>query len=349
MESLLGDRFAMMTSKENEIRVTVFDDHSNGPDHFSPLSIEGGGNCQLRYVPLTNQDLIVMVKEAVRKQDDEPDVVLADHILDKTSSESQSLIKKGSSIVPIIRERWQKCPIISITAEPEDCRSEFGSEVYEEVFDRQHIASLACFLPSIVKGYKIAESVGSHGEILDKLGVPSDERNVLPQAMPDSLRVDAQFDAPAFVHRLYRWFRHTLHAIPGFLYDRRWAALTLGIDEKHFNEYEERIESCRYTGIWSDPNDKRWWKSLLFEFAWSDCESSSGKLVQEAACETLKIPIEQYGRCYSCKEPWPEALAFNDESPEGEEYPMHLRCSKAHPLRQSLPYFEERRVMLEAD
>ncbi len=328
-------------NQNTEISVIVFDDNRKGEVNFSPLTDMPDVICQLNYVSLDDKELLETVEETMGINV-EPDIVLVDHVLDKTASTSQALITKGSSITPILRENWPNCAILGVTAERDDCLSETGRDAYDDVFDRQNINALARFLPNIAKGHEDARAIRSQSNLLNALKVPEKEWDVFPYALPDELRSPTDMGSPKFVHDLFRWFRHTLHAVPGFLYDKRWLALTLGIEEEYINNYLDKVSDCQYSGLWCDPADLRWWKADLYEFAWT-----MGKSVQESASEKIPVPDNHRSQCYKCQESWPEVMAFVDENPSSEEYPMHLRCSTSHPHRQSLPYFEERRIILE--
>jgi hypothetical protein len=332
---------------EPVIEIAIIDDLQNGAAYFSPLENIPGHPCHVNFIGLANEDALDKLKGAIATGP-VPDIVLIDHVLDKTSDTSKELLQRGGSLVPIIREHWKKCPVLAITAEPGDCRKDVGSDNYEEVFDRQYLDILAQFIPSVVAGYRKASNIKTHDDLLKVIGVPEMEKDAFLRALPDSLKIEDLHDSPRFIHNLYHWFREVFYEKAGFLYNENWVALTMGVVEAHFCDYEEQISSCVYNGIWADPSSPRWWKAHLYSEIRSKCDNPNLS-IQGAACKVFDIEEAVFSRCYSCNKIWPDTLAYMDEAAlSSERQAMHLHCSEPHPRRQGLPYFEEERVMLEA-
>jgi len=329
------------------IEITIIDDLQNGAAYFSPLQNIPDYPCHVNFIGVENEDPLEKLKAAIATGP-VPDIVLIDHVLDKTSGASGALLQRGGSLVPIMREHWTKCPILAITAEPSDCRKDVGSDNYEEVFDRQYLDVLARFIPSVVAGYRKATNIKTYDDLLKSIDVPETEKVAFFRALPDSLKIEDLYGSPRFVHDLYRWFREVFYEKAGFLYDAKWVALTMGVAESHFYDYAEQISSCVYNGIWADPSSSRWWKANLYSKIRSKCDNPNLS-IQKAACRVFGIKDAVFSKCYSCEEIWPDTLAYMDESAlSSERKAMHLHCSEPHPRRQGLPYYEEERVMLEA-
>lgn len=336
-------------SNTSEIMILVIDDQKDGQARFAPLEQMPKQKCKLEYISLFQKDTLNAVRKILlsKPESKSPDIVLVDHVLDKTSDESQQVLQKGVSVVPLLRERWPQSPMLAVTAAYDDCLNEFGSDIYEEVFDRQNIPTLGTFIPVIVAGYQAAARTSEMYDMLDALKVPEAEREVIQYALPDVCK--KEYGTAKYVHELYRWFRHTLYAHAGFLYDKRWVSLTLGVAEQHFEHYQSKLEDYRYSGIWSEPNDPRWWKALLYSSILDRAETPHGKLIQEVAGKVFRIREEHRTKCAVCEKVWPETFAYADENtPADRQEPVHLRCSELHPRITAIPYFEEPRMMLEA-
>jgi hypothetical protein len=122
--------------------------------------------------------------------------------------------------------------------------------------------------------------------------------------------------------------------------------VTMGIGLDHFDRYSTAFDEAKYTGIWCDPGEPRWWKKRLYELAIAE-RTSVRESVQSAACKRFKVLEEHYCICSKCGKPWPEILAFTDEGLLADSLPTHLECSIPHPRRFVSLSFEEPRILVE--
>lgn len=338
----LGGDSKMTETRENlRIRILALDDDQEREvTKYKPME---DGTLEVKFVNLKDQNTI----EIINNLEIEPtDIIFVDHRLDKTSADSAAFMPTGKSATPLLRNKWPKAPIFGVTAAKDACIKHDGNTFYEDIFALSDISLLQDYIPYVVDGYqKLRAVIPTQGEVgfVELLKAPEDEIASILHSIPDELR---RLDADSFSHALYRWFRRTLHGHAGFLYDKKWAAITLGINPDHFDEYAATFGSAKYAGIWSDPNEPRWWKKKLYELAIEE-RKSPREPVQSAACKRFNVPAEHYCHCFKCGKIWPEILAFTDDGPLEDLVPAHLECSKPHPKRFVSLSFEEPRIIVE--
>ena len=328
-----------MTSGQDESKICllIFDDDPTREADYRQM--EDAGDVIVDFRNLKDKDTSVELKQ--RLQEMAPDIIFVDHVLDKTTADSASFMRTGKCITPILREKWPRVPIVAVTAAKEDCIERDGYTFYEEVFDVRDISQLDDFVRPIVTGYRFLEGVSNPRAFIEFLKPPPDEIHGILQSIPDELRA---LETDSFAHEIYRWFRRTFYGNPGFLYDKGWTAMTMGIDETHLHRYLSVLDSARYEGIWADPNQPRWWKKTLYEIA-LDVRESSREPLASAACRALNVKEEDYSSCYKCGMKWPDVLAYTDESLFAALVPAHLECSTVHPKKYLSHSFEEPRII----
>lgn len=339
-----------MTSTDTDISIVVFDDDKTRQTKADLLRDQTG--YEVQFVSLENKDAIEEVEKAIGDLPP-PSLVLMDHVLSKALA--QSTVRKGTSIVPLLRERWPDAPVIAVTGayEPkpwvyDEWMKDIDKEVYEDAFPIECFSSLVSYAPSVIAGYKaIGDVLGNLDGLLSLLNSPESEMTALASSMPSAIK--GSLGKTSFRHRVFRWFRRTFYRKPGFLLDRRWAALAIGVSDEQFSDYSEGITDARYDGIFADSNDPRWWKARLYSCLLPDSRERFTVGLCEAAKEKLQIRQGHESRCYRCGEKWPEVMGYVDESAilEKEEKPLHLRCSRMHALSAPEAFYEERRVMLD--
>lgn len=336
-----GDSEMTDTGEGQKIKALAFDDDPDRENtKYRPMEDE---TLEVKFINLKGKNTI----ETIANLEIKPiDIIFVDHRLDKTSADSAALIPTGKSATPLLRDKWPKTPVFGVTAARSDCIKHDGNTFYEEVFALSDISQLQDFIPHVVTGYQQLRAVISSGGgatgFVALLKAPEDEDQSILHSIPDELR---ELDADSLAHAIYRWFRRTLHGHAGFLYNKEWAAITMGIDPIHFDNYSAAFDDAKYSGIWSDPNEPRWWKKKLYELAIADRESPR-ESVQSAACKHFKILEEHYCLCSKCGKPWPDILAFTDDGLLADLVPAHIECSSPHPRRFVSLSFEEPRIII---
>lgn len=334
-----GDSEVIDNGGVKKIKVLVLDDDPAREEAYRQM--EASGEIEVDFHCLKDQDTSEVIKEL--PDNDIPDIVFVDHMLDKTSADSVKFMRTGKCVTPILREKWAAPPIIGVTAAKKDCLGQDGNSFYEEVFDFGDISQLEDFVSPIVKGYRSLDDDSDAAGFIQHLNAPEGETESILHSVPDEIRT---LEADSFKHAMYRWFRRTLHGHAGFLYDAEWVAMTMGINSANFNEYADEVKTSKYTGIWADPNNPRWWKKRLYELA-IEGRASARDSVQYSACKRFKVKKEHFSLCHRCNEQWPEVLAFTDEGPLSALMPAHLKCSMPDPKRYLSHSFEEPRLVIE--
>ncbi len=326
----------------SDISVVMFDDESGRKSILDLL--EKATGYETKFVDLQGKPVITEVVK-VLKNTPPPNLVLVDHILNTVVGDSS--IRKGSSIVPLMREKWPEAPIIAVTAAKDECTADVAGEVYEDIVAIKDFSSFVAYVPSIISGYTRIRGVNSLEDLTSALSVPDSEQQALIISLPPLIKSTISKETVA--HHIFRWFRSKFYRQPGFLWNRDWAALALGVSPEYYDHYKAVIDEAAYKGIFADGEDPRWWKTTVYSLLLPESTERFTVQLNEAAASKLAINTKHVSKCYRCGEKWPEVMGYVDEASrvESEQKPFHRRCSKAHSLSSAEPFYEERRVMLE--
>ena len=329
-------------TNDDTIVIVWFDDETDRKERTKSLSDKTG--CTVEFVDLRDKDVVEEARRVLESSLN-PTLVLVDHVL--SGAKTDSSIKLGTSIVPMVREKWKDTPILALTAAYDECVSNIDSDLYEDVIRFEQFSSFTKYAPSIVHGYQTLENKPHNVESLMKLlGVPELDQSAITSSLPTKLKDNSD---SSFRNRVFRWFRRQFHNKPGFLWDQCWAALALGVRQERFDQYKDRITEAKYKGIFADDHDPRWWKARLYSVLLPDSSDRFNLSLQQAAQSKFNIPEQDASKCYFCKENWPEVMGYTDEAAVGnsDPVPLHLRCSTSDPQSSPEPYYEEPRIMRE--
>ncbi len=141
---------------------------------------------------------------------------------------------------------------------------------------------------------------------------------------------------------MYRWVDHLLDR-PGFLLDNVWSATLLGLNEVGFQRVADEFEKAKYAGVFTRPDEPRWWSSRLTELLYKHCTTQSGEMSWQAG-RRLPGVNGHFSRCYRCHEDFPETVAYLDAE-SNERKAMHLKCTVLDPRYKRELYFEDIRMM----
>ena len=137
-------------------------------------------------------------------------------------------------------------------------------------------------------------------------------------------------------------------AKPGFLYDRLWTATLLGIKEESFPKVESIFSGAKYSGIFADKGNERWWQSKLREILFLKFPESKEIYPWKLGRQLPGIDETDYSKCHASGEDFPETVAFTDEAAK-KRVPMRLRYTVPHPGFEKSLFFEEIRMMKGAE
>ena len=324
---------------KRKTQILWIDDYPQRGTRATDLQDASGMNVEFISVMNKNVD-----EELVRiRESYEPELVIIDHILDKTSQDS--LMRLGSTLAGFLREEWKQCPIFGITAVDKVGQIDIEKYAYDELIKGDQFSEYVSYIPNVVEGFKRCAKVKSIKGWIDLLEGPKEEMERIKACMPHDLKTDVQ--KKGFPNRAYRWFRIKFYGMPGFLYDKDWVATFVGAKKGAVEKYLKRLETARYDGVFNDPNHPRWWKAKLYKLIYGKCkdENAAYRSTQDVANEVLSVSEAERSTCYVCREKWPETVAYVDETEKASTQQMHLRCTVPHPLYQYEPIFEEMRMM----
>jgi hypothetical protein len=275
-----------------------------------------------------------------------PDLVILDHSLDKAASET---FKNGFISAAFLRNKWQDCPIVCVTAiDREDFDTEQHS-LYQETYEWSKISESDGEILSIANSFKTIRKleIKNIDQILDLMGCPEDDKSkvaaVLPQEIKEFLK-----DKSLPIH-LGRWIIRVLYNRPGFLYDTLWCATTIGLNERGFSKVEKLFKPALYMGIFNNEHTPRWWKSELLTILYATAKSNG--LPWVIGRSLPGITSDDYSIDYidERSDPIPETVAFIDQSQNSKQVAIRIQDTEIHPNYEDMLFFETIRIMKARD
>lgn len=270
----------------------------------------------------------------------EPDLVLMDHSLEQAEN---TAIRSGSSAAAIIREKWQYCPIVAVTATDLADMDTRHRLAYEEIFQITCISKKYSKIKAIAEGFRAMKSNPplAINDILKYLTVPEDEREKMTKVFPRELKEN--FHDKSLLLEIYRWCEFTLFKRPGFLYDRLWVSTLLGLNLDGFKQVEIKFESAKYQGVFANDSTERWWRSEVLSIL--GAETIQGGLPWVLGRVLVNDNRDHFSHCFSSHEEFPETVAAVDETPDTDWQPMKLKHTDPHPFFEDMLFFDELRIM----
>ncbi|MEA5402598.1 hypothetical protein VB776_06715 [Arcicella sp. DC2W] len=292
------------------------------------------------FIDVNKQDVGEIIQNLLK--DEEPELIIIDHNL-IDSIPNTNLIKKGSSAASIIRQQWKECPIVCFTGMEPSIVDSQEKNIYEEMYPIENISNYYAEIHSIATSFneikrKKPESINS---LLTLLKCPIIDQEKVKAIIPKNLKEN--FHDGGLIIEISNWVRKTLMSRPGFLYDELWAATLLGLNETGFEKVKDTFERAKYTGIFSNDKNPRWWKSELINILGENVNSPGlpshrGRLLE-------RITEDDYSKCHATQEAFPETVAFVDESRDSVAVAIKLRETILHGGYEKLLYFDEIRLM----
>lgn len=274
---------------------------------------------------------------------DKPKLVILDHYLEAIKSESMALFHRGSTIAEAVKERWPSCPVIGITAADGLNIDDRTQDAYDDFFDYNYFGSKIVQISAIASGFARIEATAftDSAGLIDLLCPPVDEKSRLYDALPESLKKVALDGSVSSA--FYHWVRH-LRERAGFLYDSLWVATSLGLNEQGFRKVHELFTTAKYTGIFDQEDDLRWWANLVVKILYENVEPESGKFTWHVGRKLPGLEQGDFSVCRNCSKEYPETVAYLDRK-SSERSAVHLECTSLHPGYKRELYFEDVRMM----
>jgi len=303
-------------------------------------------NASVMFIDVKGKD-VGAVLESLLSTKEQPNLLIIDHVLDKTSG--ASMTRTGSTMAEAVRAKWPQCPVIGVTAARKRKNVNVLKESrYDHLFQAERIKDHVHCIRSTAEGFSqiVALLTPTIEAIIELIGVPDEDRPAFIRSLPDDLLTDLSDDSLAT--RLHAWMRDALFGRPGFLYDRLWAATIIGLNERGFRKVEGLFREARYDGVFDSPERERWWRGRIKEILYQLCPSDGKQLPWELGRKLDGITRSDLSRCYASGESLPETVAYVDVH-SSERHAMRLRYTVPHPEYPALLYFEEVRVMGEGE
>ena len=328
---------------KSKAQILWIDDYPQRSMRASDL--EDNSGMSVEFISVKNKDLkekLVTIRDNYR-----PELLIIDHILDKTSSAEWMVL--GSTVAAFLRETWQECPVFGITAAAKVPEIDIEKDVYDELIEGDRFSEYVSYIPKVVEGFKKCGKVKKIEDWIALTRAPKEETERVKGCMPHDVKMAIQ--KKGFPNKVYRWFRRKFYGMPGFLYNRDWVATFAGVKKEAVKKYLKHFETAKYDGVFNDPDDGRWWKAELYKVIYGKCKNENAvyRGSQDVANEVLRVKKQDRSKCYVCGGEWPEVVAYVDKSDGASMKQMHLRCTLAHPLYPYEPMFEEIRMMAGED
>lgn len=299
-------------------------------------------NC--RFINVKGEDVSITLKYLLNGM--QPDLILIDHnLIDSMPPEESKeiLIRRGSSAATIIRQQWKDCPIICISGMDANTLDSQEKAVYEEIYFDHKISSHYDEILSIAKSFKsIKESKPNNiVELLQLIKCPVSEAEKLKSIIPTALKEN--FRDGSLSVEISNWVRKTLIARPGFLYDKLWTATLLGLTIEGFEKVEVLFNESKYEGIFACKTSTRWWRSEIIKILGHHVPFPG--LPSERGHKLENIDEIHQSKCYVTDSPFPDTVAFLDDTRDSKSAAMKIKETVVHPGFEKLLYFEEIRLM----
>lgn len=271
----------------------------------------------------------------------EPDIMIVDHFLNQMTNSSN--ISKGSTFAQILREKWPTCPIIGISAVANRNDIDISNRlVYDDFFLFENFSSKFTTLLVIASNFYLLKKIKFNNidDILETLKPPITEVSKIKSII--GVDFNANINDLSIYSRLFKWMRLTFFE-PGFLYDDLWSATLVGLNLSGFNKFKHKFEKALYKGIFFDPTNVRWWKSILKEIIFKSFPKENSYFPWKVGRNVTKNN-SYYSKCYNCGKEYPEIVGYTDDTKK-HRVQLHMKCSVPHPNEKSKLFFEKTMVM----
>lgn len=293
----------------------------------------------VQFESVENKEIEPIINKILESE--EPDLVILDHSLDRAISNT---FHRGSTLATYIREKWNRCPIVSCTHMDIENIPIRSLSNYDHVYELSKISTEYDSIKALIEGFNQLRSlkIDSYMSFVNSLLAPLVDHEKIIKVIPKEFKEYSENISS--ISLWYKWCRDVLFARPGFLYDELWVSTLLGLNNHGFTKVKEKFDRARYAGVFHQDSKPLWWKSTVLEILAQETKSFelpwiAGRLLSG------DFDSDDYSRCYSTDEFFPETVAAIDDTPNSEWQPMKLMYTEIHPNLESRMFFEDLRVM----
>jgi hypothetical protein len=307
----------------------------------SAMNMEHALGVKINFWDVNDKSLEDELKSIVSSK--QPDLIIIDHKLEDIAT---GLFKTGSNAAMYIHEKWNKCPIICVSGVDEDEVTTHQKSMYLDIFSFAHLSNHYGAILSIANGFNLLKKKPpkSIEELAKLLKVPGDDMSRLISVLP--FEIKNHFTNESLFNNIANWIRNVLINRPGFLYDRLWVSTLLGIKESSFKKVEALFAEAEYKGLFSDAENKRWWKSLVLEILSTNVPGH--EMPWKKGRSLPKIKKQDHSKCHVSNDDYPETVGFLDENSK-TRVQLKIFNSIPHPKYDEILYFEKIRMMKPAE
>ncbi len=334
MEGRIGDYVTM----KRKYTILWVDDDRSREKIFKNLKEKLNVNGEFKNV--ANADIAATLDDLLSKTNF--DLILIDHFLEHAKP---ATIQTGSTAAEYIREKKPDCPIICVTAAEKAIDIDLHKKsIYEDLFKVSSISEHYASILSIAKSYQtlLKKRPESNENLTALLKAPKGDRERLKTIIPEDIKRD--YEDKSLLFNISKWVRHGLMAKPGFLYNKLWSATLLGLKEESFDKVAHLFKNAKYTGIFSDAANERWWQTMIRQILYSEFPNDKAVFPWQLGHKLPGITKKDHCVCYVCNKEFPETVGYTDEAANTSR-PMHLKCSLIHPNFESTLYYDDVRIM----
>ena len=276
-------------------------------------------------------------------------LIFVDHCLKDATNTERRLFDNGSSLCMAIRKKWSCVPVVGISAAAyedvgADDRREYTDFIpLSKIGDDETIAKLK----SMIDGFYLLKSFGSEivcGHLKRLFNNSKADIELLQRIVPNEIMEGKCVDAG---HLLYKWFCDVLFNYQGILVDGEMIAASIGIKFQSFlDNIAEKLESCKYSGIFAGLMGARYWRDDVFAKL-AEIVEDDGEMLMSHYVDKLKKSDDDIERCFCCDKPYTELIANEEESATcTNRHAVHFKCVAPANL-PSYSYFDPIYVPLE--
>lgn len=331
--------------------ILVIDDKAYDPEHSRKFTLEMLKNSQdidFKLIEPTEKELTSSLDKIL-----EYSLILVDYRFDKPG-----MFKSGASLYSLIRDYTNSTPIYLISVMPSRS-NQFGD--FDRFINDKHLEKQAAFKNEILGHIalkecndprKLIELLIAPEEIEDELQImfkPIFSKSLETENDDEIKSKDINGDLNIY---LFHWLIQSLLYKEGPLVSRDGAALLLGIDINYFDKINDKFAKAKYSGIFHESMDERWWGCLLEDLIFelddpedllSRCsfKEASSKLLGASSNEDFSICVND-----SCQKRYPDSLGTLADDDNKNLYPVHVACSEFNESLIQEPFFRNPRLII---